>query len=598
MSGDIIRPPGELGDLLVCYLERLEIDHVFGIPGGAIEPLYDALARSERCHKIKVITARHEAGAAFMADGYARETGKIGVCCTTTGPGATNLITGVASAYVDNIPLLVITAQTTLSNFGRGAFQESSYDAVNTVGMFESCTVYNSLVTHPGQFEVKLTSALMSALREPRGPAHISVPSDIFRMSAPAFPTYPDFETLVRKPPALVDFDALEVLCRHLQNSKRIALLLGRRCCGAHEIVLEFAELLGAPFVTTPQGKTCVTPYHDLNYGVFGFAGHRSAQQLLAEPELDLIISIGSNLGEWATNGWDSSSIMNNKLVVIDSFQQSFQRAPMARLHVCGDIGTILEVLSARIKVTQQSGRAYLSDTPPQEESVQEIFIPDRRESEKYRCAPRHITIDSPEKYRYAENKTGLIKPQRLICELNQRFPPETRFLADTGNSFSWTTHYLFRGNLGAYRLAMGFAAMGWAIGAGVGTAFGAPERPVVVITGDGSFLMNGQEITVAVEHNLPVIYVILNDRALGMVMHGQRLTGAERIAYQLPAVDFAAMARAMGARGYNVYELTDFDKIDYKDLCTCGQPSLIDVHIDPNEVPPMSLRARTLKSV
>ena len=126
----------DLSDLLVKYLELLEIKYVFGIPGGAIAPLYDALARSERRGGPRAVVARHESGAAFMADGYARETGKIGVCCATTGPGATNLITGVASAFTDNIPLLVITAQTVLSSFGRGAFQESSADAIDTVGMY------------------------------------------------------------------------------------------------------------------------------------------------------------------------------------------------------------------------------------------------------------------------------------------------------------------------------------------------------------------------------------------------------------------------------------------------------------------------------
>ena len=131
---------GELGDLLISYLEQLGVEYVFGIPGGAIEPLYNALARSERRGGPRAVISRRETGAAFMADGYARNTGKLGVCCATTGPGATNLITGVASAYENNIPMLVITAQTALSTFGRGAFQESSCTGINTVGLFGHCT--------------------------------------------------------------------------------------------------------------------------------------------------------------------------------------------------------------------------------------------------------------------------------------------------------------------------------------------------------------------------------------------------------------------------------------------------------------------------
>ena len=137
-----------LADQLVEHLEQIGVEYIFGVPGGAIEPLYNAMARSQRKGGLRPIVARHEAGAAFMADGYARETGKLGVCCSTTGPGATNLITGVASAYVDNIPLLVITAQTALHLFGKQTLQESSCTAVNTVAMFQHCTHFSSLVSH------------------------------------------------------------------------------------------------------------------------------------------------------------------------------------------------------------------------------------------------------------------------------------------------------------------------------------------------------------------------------------------------------------------------------------------------------------------
>src|SRR3990167_63874 len=149
-------------DLLVAYLNQLKIDYVFGVPGGAIEPLFDALARSERKGGVRAVVARHEAGAAFMADGYARETGRLGVCCATTGPGATNLLTGVASAYADNVPMLVITAQTPLPKFGRRALQDSSCSAIDIVGMFRHCTRYNSLVSHHEQLENKLIAAIMA----------------------------------------------------------------------------------------------------------------------------------------------------------------------------------------------------------------------------------------------------------------------------------------------------------------------------------------------------------------------------------------------------------------------------------------------------
>src|SRR4029079_16864086 len=179
-------PMVEAAELIVSYLERLGVAALFGVPGGAIEPLYNALARSERRGGPRPVVARHEAGAAFMADGYARETGKIGVAIATSGPGATNLITGVATAYANNVPMLVITGQPPLRNFGRGALQESSCTGINAVAMLRHCTRYNSLVYHAEQLETKLLNALMRAFQEPQGPVHLSIPVDILRSAVAA----------------------------------------------------------------------------------------------------------------------------------------------------------------------------------------------------------------------------------------------------------------------------------------------------------------------------------------------------------------------------------------------------------------------------
>ncbi len=179
----------EVGDLVVEYLRQLNVEYVFGVPGGPIEPLYNALARSARSGGPRPIVARHETGAAFMADGYARNTGNLGVCCATTGPGATNLITGVASAHENNIPMLVITAQTALSTFGAGAFQESSCTGVDILSMFAFCTCYNSLVSHVDQVERKLNAAIIQAYQS-AAPAHLSIPLDVLRSPSPAaYPT-------------------------------------------------------------------------------------------------------------------------------------------------------------------------------------------------------------------------------------------------------------------------------------------------------------------------------------------------------------------------------------------------------------------------
>src|SRR5471032_3200980 len=175
-------PPSDMAGLLVSYLEQLDIDYVFGIPGGAIEPLYNAIARNQRRGgKLGHIVARHEAGAAFMADGYGRETGKVGVCVATSGPGATNLITAVATSYANDVPLLVISGQPALPSFGKHGLKDSSCTGVDVMSMFRHCTRYNSLVSHPMQLEGKLLTALQHAIHSPRGPVHLSIPVDVLR---------------------------------------------------------------------------------------------------------------------------------------------------------------------------------------------------------------------------------------------------------------------------------------------------------------------------------------------------------------------------------------------------------------------------------
>lgn len=565
----------ELGDLLVAYLEQVGVEAVFGVPGGAIEPFYNALARSARRGGPRPVVARHECGAAYMADGYARETGRLGVCCATTGPGATNLITGTASAYADKVPLLVVTAQTALPHFGRGALQESSCTAVNTVGMFQHCTVYNTLVSHPEQLEGKLIAAIVAAHQPPAGPAHISVPRDVLAAPWPGERPGSQLGSLLRQPD-LVDEAALDHLCALVADARRIVLVVGAGCAEAADAIMELAELTGAPVLATPQGKPWVDAHHPQYRGVFGFAGHDSARAELMAPETDWVLALGSDLDEFATSGWDRIALLNERLVHIDALPEHFSRSPMARLHVYGRVATVVARLNERVR----SARGPAATADPGADAPYS------------RCTPPRVQLDDAAKYR---SDTTPIKPQRLFCELTRRFPPETRFVADAGNSFVWTTHYLHPRQQGTYRVAMGFGVMAWGVGAAVGTALGCPGTPVVCITGDGSYLMSGQEVTVAVQERLPVVFVVLNDQALGMVRHGQRLGGAEPVGFELPPVDYAAMARAAGGHGLRIESPADFTRIDTAEICNRPGPTVLDVVIDPDEVPPMGMRVRTL---
>ncbi len=573
---------GDLADLIIENLEKIGVEYIFGVPGGAIEPLYNALARSARRGSIRPIVARHEAGAAFMADGYARETGNIGVCCSTTGPGATNLITGVASAFADNVPMLVITAQTAIPHFGKRALQESSCTAVNTVAMFQSCTRYTSLVSHRGQFESKLISAIVATQGPPAGPAHLSIPMDILSLPRRFRPDEPSprLDSLI-KDRALADLDALEELCEELGKARRVALILGNGCSEGTEHILRFAKLINAPIVTGPSGKRWVDHSNPLYHGVLGFGGHQSANDLIHDPEIDLLLAVGTRFGELVFRGLEGDIEIQKKLIHIDVTSEHFTRSPNARLHVCGTFSSIFRTIIDRVTEAQRWGRTWPSNNLDIKTAPSQVAD-----------LPPNVVLNDPESY--TSNALPL-KPQRLMRELTNRCPPETRFVIDAGNSWAWGTHYLFTKESGKYRIGMGFGAMAWAIGAAVGTSFGCLDKPVVCICGDGSFLMSGQEITVAVADKLSVIFVVLNDHALGMVKHGQRLGGGEQVAFELPPVNFADMAIAMGAQGIEVVTIEDLEALDFAAMAAHPGPTLLDVYIDPEEVPSMGARMKAL---
>lgn len=584
----------EMADLLIAYLEQIGVEYVFGVPGGAIEPLFNAMARSQRRGGLRPIVARHETGAAFMADGYARETGRLGVCCATSGPGSTNLITGVACAHDNHIPLLAISGLPALPLFGRGAFQESACNGVNAFAMFNHCTSYNAMVSHPSQFERKLINALMTAHREPGGTAHLAIPLDILRSTAlSAEPVY-DLADLLNHKPIMIDENAVLALKAELQRAPRTVFVVGAACSGAIEAIMKLADLTQALFITTPDAKGLINPRHPSYCGVFGFGGHSSADALLdSVPEI--VLAFGTGFGEFVSGGW-CNSLLNNRLVHIDNSEENMMRSPMARLHVRGHIRAICERL---IELLNADALSECHESRVESRNIANGLH------------QTGVTLLSPESY---DSDATPIKPQRLMKTLSERCPPTTRFLADTGNSMVWTAHYLQphdrrvrqsqppegmrerrSGTAGWLRVVMDFCPMGWSIGAAVGVASGNPKCPVVCITGDGSYLMSGQEITVAMTEQLTVVFVILNDSALGMVKHGQRLAQAEPIGVELPPVDYCKLAESLGVPGYVIRSPQELDALDFDAMLQRKGPTLLDVRVDGEEVPPMMLRTRTM---
>ncbi len=563
----------DYADLILEYLDQLGVEYVFGVPGGAIEPLYNALARSQRRGGPKAIIARHESAAAFMADGYFRETGKLGVVCTTTGPGATNLVTGVASAFVDKSPMLVITAQTALPKFGKKPLQDSSETAIDTVAILRSCCKFNSLISHPAQLEAKLITALMEAGQSPKGPVHLSIPSDILRARYPHQHPHVHVNYLTQRP-SLADKPAVDQLTHEIVTSDKIVFFLGYGCGRAYEQIEKLAEALNAPFVSGPMGKSWVNERHPLYRGVYGYAGHQSARDLFKNEDIELVLAIGTSITEMGLGSLANDIL--DKMIHIDETVENFSRSPMAKLHVFGHLDAIFNRLLNKVN-------AY---------SWKRTW-----QGLEFECHSNAVGgfIDLLEQEKCYSNETP-IKPQKLMAYLSRKLPLDTRVFIDTGNIWAWATHYLSHSsNQGLYRLSMDFGSMAWGIGAVIGSAFGAPKAPHVCMSGDGAWLMSSHEIGVAVQHQLPVLFVVLNDFSYGMIRFGQQLSRAESIGWQLNAVDFAALAKAQGANGIVIESPEELHQLDFDDIFSSNVPTLLDVRIDAEEVPPMMSRVKNL---
>ncbi|MCU4675143.1 thiamine pyrophosphate-binding protein [Catenovulum sp. 2E275] len=564
----------DYADLILEYLRQLNVEYIFGVPGGAIEPLFNALARSARNGGPKIIIARHECAAAFMADGYYRETGRLGVVCSTTGPGATNLITGVASASVDKSPMLVITAQTALPKFGKHALQDSSETAIDTVSIFRSCTKFNTLISHEQQLESKLISALMNAMQAPKAPVHLSIPSDILRL--PYKQESPNIHlNYLTSQTSFEDIFAVEQLINQVLSADNIVLFVGHNCEHAYEQIEMLAEVLNAPFASGPMGKRWVNEKHPLYRGVYGYAGHQSAKDLFKNPNIQLILVFGASITETGIGGLPQD-ILNEKLIHIDTSAESFSRTPMAKLHVCGNLAGITNRLLN--KISQYSWKRTWQGV----------------EFECHKNALGGFT-SLLEEEKTLSNDTP-IKPQRLMGFLSTKMPDSTRFFIDAGNAWAWATHYLITpSNTGTYRVAMGFGSMAWSIGAVIGSAIAQKNAPHVCIVGDGAYQMSSHEIGVAVQYKLPVLFIVLNDAAYGMVKFGQKMSQAESIGWDLNFVNFSELAKAQGANGYIIESPTQLNELDLPKLFSDTKPTLLDIRIDKDEIPPMMDRVKSL---
>lgn len=557
--------------VLLRYLEAEGVDTIFGVPGGPISPLYEALYDRG---KIRHVLAKHEEGAAYMADGYARVSGRLGVCCTTTGPGATNALTGVACSYADSVPVLILTAQVAIKAFGKGAIQESTSYGVDLVQIFKSVTRLSTMLPNSERTPEIVRRALRAALSGRRGPVHLNLPADVMKQEIPYVPIPPEH---YRAYSGHADPEAVGEAARLLIEAERPCVLVGYGAVisNAEEDLLKLAELLGIPVATTPKAKGIFPENHPLSLGVLGFAGHALADAHLLYGRADVLLVVGSSLGEFATHAWDKRLQPTVALIQVDIDANEIGK------NYSTDVGIIGDAKSTLHELVVEVGRRFKGHI--------EHDAPLRRLREEI---PRYVDAQ------LMTSDDVPLKPQRVVKEMQDVLPEDTLIFVDTGNCISWMGHYFEVRRPGTYFQGMGFASMGHGFASSIGGKVAAPNRPVVAIGGDGAFAMNGMEIHTAVDNDIPVIWIVLNNGGHGMVYHGDRILMNRRLecsSFKVP-INVAALARSLGARAFRVDSPAAFRQA-LQDALASGVACVIDTIIDPEVVPAaLDARVRTLK--
>jgi acetolactate synthase-1/2/3 large subunit len=550
-------------ELLLRYLEGEGVEYIFGVPGLSLLPFYAAVNKQDA---IKLILAKHEEGAAFMADGYARVSRKLGVCYATSGPGTTNLITGVASAYMDNVPILVITGQVATSIYGKGAFQDSTKAGIDSVTMLDPITKYSTMILSRQKMPETIRDAIRIAFSGKRGPVHLSYPKDIMEEMIE--------DTLLPPKRYHVDsnyFDRKLVIdaAEKLVQAKRPAMLLGSGVIAADATMeaLELAELLNIPVATSPKAKGAFPEDHPLSLGVFGFSGSPAAEEYLLG-DVDVLLAVGASLNQVTTFSWDPKLQPSECLIHINIDPSEIGKNYVADIGLIGDCRAVLNEISFRVL------RELQKHDPKEERPIEDII--------KFKA---QVGVFHKKEKMFSDSVP--IKPQALMRELQECLPEDAIVFVDAGNHTCWALHYL-QVKKPSIIFALGLAAMGYATPAAIGGKLAAPERPVVAIVGDGCFLMNGMEIATAVSHNIPVIWIVQNNAKLGLVHDIQRFSlGEKTVSTLFKAVDFATVAEGLGAAGYRIERPGELTEI-LSEAIERAVPTVIDVRIDPTEVPPI----------
>ena len=555
-------------DLIIEHLREESVKYIFGITGKTISPIFDAALDFP---DIQTLTTAHECGAAFMAYGYAQASRSLGVCCATTGGGITNLVTGVASAFVNSLPVLVITGQVPSHQFGKNAFQESTGYGRSTdaVTLFRSISKDSFMITSPERVGRSLEYAIRLAKSGRQGPVHINIPLDI-QLAPITQKDRPQKKQFMSQNLPGCSQEVLLKALKLIQLSTRPVIIMGWGAVFSqgNKALIKLAELLNIPIVTTVQGKGGISSNHPLCLGVLGIGGHTTAKDYVFKNS-DLIIAVGTSLGEFNTLGWNPKIQGNGSFIQIDIDPTEIGKNYSVDIGLVGDAKVILLQLLSIVK--------------------KRVISPKKNLPVKEKRTFWDLCIN-PEK---TTSRATPILPQTLIRIIRENTPDDSVFLGDSSAHWAWVNHYMPILDNGMYYPTQGLGSMGTGIAASIGIKLVHPNKPVICVCGDGSFLMHGNEVATAVHYKINVIWIIMNDYKYAMPFVGtERLYGKGRADQSclLPKINFAQMALSMGAEGYRVNDPDSFTNALKKSLQAQG-PVVIDVEINTDEVPPIAER-------
>lgn len=530
-------------EILIDALVEQGVDTIFGYPGGAVLNIYDALYKNS--DRIRHILTAHEQGAAHAADGYARVTGKVGVCLATSGPGATNLVTGIATAYMDSIPMVAITGNVGTSLIGRDSFQE-----VYIAGITMPITKHNFVVRDVDELADTVRDAFRIAASGRPGPVLIDIPKDI---TAAKCEFIPKGKVEINETYEISD-EELQTVADMIAASERPVIYYGGgvETADAGDMLLQMQRKADIPSAHTMMAIGCIPDTEPLSLGMIGMHGTVSAAW--AVERCDLLVCIGARFSDRvATN--TKRFAPSAKVIHIDIDNAEINKNIGVDYAIVSDAETFLEKVMPYIKEAKHDAwRAQIAEWQTKLD-----YVPKDDES--------------------------VIHPHQLLRTVAEETPEDTIIATDVGQHQLWSAQYNGRKHVRQFLTSGGLGTMGFGYGAAIGAQVAFPDRTVVHITGDGSFHMNLNEICTAVSYNLPVITIIMNNRVLGNVRQWQTMFYGSRYSQTDPhrKTDYVKLADAFGARGVRVTNIAELRDALREAVKRTG-PVLIDAQIDKDE--------------